>query len=108
MYVRWYRNRHARGNLSNCLDATATGSAVQLSTDGNPTQFVMGRVRGDVATVELRFADGARARVEPTQGFVLYAVLRAHLVNGHGLLAAVAHRADGKRLGSESFRPPKR
>jgi hypothetical protein len=108
MYVRWYRNKHAGGVMTNCTDFTGRVSPLQLSTDTTPTQFVIGRVRGDVATVELRFADGARARVEPTQGFVLYAVSRAHLVKGHELVAAVARRADGKSLGSESFGTPRR
>jgi hypothetical protein len=108
MYVRWYRNKHAGGVMTNCMDFTGRGSPLQLGTDGNPTQFVLGRVRSDVATVELRFADGARAKAEPTQGFVLYAVSRTHLAKGHELVGAVAHGADGKSLGSESFRPPRR
>jgi hypothetical protein len=77
----------------------------ELSTNGNPAQFVTGRVRGDVAALELTFADGERVRTSPTRGFVLYAVPRAHLAKGHELIAATARGADGKILGSESFRP---
>lgn len=108
MYVRWYRNKHASGVMVNCADLTSKSSPLQLSTDGSPTEFVMGRVRSDITTVELRFADGARLSVRPTQTFVLAAIAKAHLVAGHELVAAEALTASGKAVGHESFRPSKR
>jgi hypothetical protein len=63
----------------------------------------MGRVRGDVAEVELRFADGTRATIEPTRGFVLYGVATAHLGNGHQLVEAVARDVSGRMIGFEPF-----
>ena len=65
----------------------------------------MGRVRGDVAEVELRFADGTRASIKPIHGFVLYGVDAARVRIGHEVLEAVARDASGKRIGVESFRP---
>jgi hypothetical protein len=108
LYVRWHRNKHAGGLMSNCSDLTTREPPLQLSTDGTPAEFAMGRVRREVATVELRFADGARTTVVPTRGFVLYTVPRAHLAAGHELVAAAARSASGKLIGQESFRPPKR
>lgn len=108
MYVRWHRSKHVGGVMESCSDLTTQRSPLQLSTDGNPTYFVMGRVAPDVAVVKLHFADGARATVEPTDGFVLYAVSRSHLALGHELVAAAARDASGNAIGRESFRPPKR
>jgi hypothetical protein len=86
----------------------STKSPLQLGTQGAPTLFVIGRVHGDVATVELRFADGEHMAIKPTSGFVLYALWRPHLAPGHGLVAATGRDARRKILGTESFLPSKR
>jgi hypothetical protein len=103
MYLRWYRSKHERGAMESCGDPRWHGPPVQLSTEGTPAQFVMGRVRPDVATVELRFADGARATIRPTSGFVLYTTTRAH----RAPLTAVGRDSHGTTVGTQSFRPPK-
>jgi hypothetical protein len=108
MYVRWHRNKHAGGVMINCADFTGRGAPLQLGTNGSPTELVTGRVRSDIATVELRFADGARLSVKPTQTFVLATIPKAHLLAGHQLVAVYGLTASGKAVGHESFRPRKR
>jgi hypothetical protein len=101
-YVR-FDTDSAEGSTTDCREATKNGPALLLGTQGRRTQFVMGRVRADVARVELRFADGARATIEPTRGFVLYGVAAEHLAKGHRLVEAVARDASGKTIGFEPF-----
>jgi hypothetical protein len=105
MFLRWHRNKHAGGVMQWCSAARWRGSPLQLSTQSNPTEFVAGGVRPDVAAVVLRFADGTRATVTPTEGFVLYVVPRGHLAKGHELVGAVARTAAGKTIGAEPFVP---
>jgi hypothetical protein len=101
-YVR-YDTDSATGSSVDCREATKDGPALLLGTQGRPTQFVMGRVRGDVAEVELRFADSTRRTIEPARGFILYGVAAKHLGNGHQLVEAVARDASGRRIGLEPF-----
>jgi hypothetical protein len=103
-YVR-YDTDSATGSSADCREPTKDGRALLLGTLGRQTQFVMGRVRGDVAEVELRFADGTRATIRPISGFVLYGIPPARVGIGHEVLEAVARDALGKRIGVESFRP---
>jgi hypothetical protein len=103
MYVREKTDR-ADGMTVNCSEPTRDGRALLLESSGSPTQFLMGRVRGDVATIEVRFADGARATIAPTRGFVLYGVPAGHVRRGHELTEAVARDAGGRSIGSQSFR----
>jgi hypothetical protein len=106
-YVR-YDTDSANGSSADCREPTKDGPALLLGTLGRPTQFVMGRVRGDVAEVELRFADGARGTIKPMSGFLLYGVAAARVGIRHEVVEAVARDAAGKRIGFESFRPPRR
>jgi len=103
-YVR-YDTDSATGSSADCREPTKDGRGLLLGTLGRQTQFVMGRVRGDVAEVELRFADGTRATIRPISGFVLYGIPPARVGIGHEVLEAVARDASGKRIGVESFRP---
>jgi hypothetical protein len=108
LYVKWHRSRRAAGEMIQCDDFSTPASPLQLSTDGSPTEFVMGRVHANAARVEVRFADGARGTVAPMQGFVLYTVPKSHLLKGREVVGAAALDASGKVLQVESFRPPKR
>jgi hypothetical protein len=96
--------RFDRGTMVSCGGRTRRGSPLQLTG----REFVAGRVRPDVATVLLRFADGTQVTVVPTEGFVLYTVPRRHLARGHHLVAAVAHNAAGAAIATQSFSPPPR
>jgi hypothetical protein len=103
MYVHEKTDR-ANGISVNCREPTRNGPALLLESSGSPTQFLAGRARSDVAEIEVRFADGARATIEPTRGFVLYSVPASHVRPGHELTEAVARDAAGMKIGSESFR----
>jgi hypothetical protein len=105
MFLRWHRDKHTGGVMQWCSAARWQGAPLQLSTQGIPAEFVAGAVRVDVAAVVLRFADGTRATVAPTDGFVLYIVPRSHLARGHQLVAAAARNSAGKTIGTESFVP---
>jgi hypothetical protein len=102
-YVRWYLGKRVRSVMQNCAGRAWQGRPLQLAGVGNPAEFVYGRVRPDVATVALRFADGRHVRVAPSEGFVLYAVRREQLAPGHQVVAAVARDAAGATIGTERF-----
>ena len=106
MYLRSYHSKRVRGVMQTCAGPAWHGPPLQLGTDSYPPQFVDGRVRPDVATVVLRFADGRHATVAPTEGFVLYAVPREHLAPGRQVVAATARNASGAAVGAESFPTP--
>jgi hypothetical protein len=106
MYVRWYQNKHANGEMVGCNTLTAPRSAISFS-GGGPTGIWEGQVRTDVTTVELRFADGSHTSIKPTDSFILYALNRPELDSG-GLTEAIARNAAGKEVGHESFKPTKR
>jgi hypothetical protein len=111
MYLRYYHSKRVRGVSEGCAGPTWQGPAVQLGAESNPAEFVDGRVRADVTSVVLRFADGDHATVAPTEGFVLYTVPRRHLAPGHQVVAAVGRNAAGAKIGTEPFPtppPPKR
>lgn len=106
MYVRWYQNKHANGEMVGCNTLTANHSPISFS-GGGPTGIWEGQVRADVTTVELRFADGSHTTIKPTDGFILYALSRSELKGG-GLTHAIAHNAAGREIGHESFKPTRR
>lgn len=58
-----------------------------------------------VAAVVLRFQNGDRQRLTPTEGFVLTEITPAHYKRGTRLVAAVALNRDGKPIYTERFRP---
>jgi hypothetical protein len=99
-YVRWYEGKRVRAVTQTCAGRAWRGAPLQL---GRAAEFVYGRVRPDVATVVLRFADGRRATVAPTEAFVLYALPRAELAPGHEVVAAVARNAAGATVGTQRF-----
>ncbi|MGH3009878.1 MAG: hypothetical protein ACRDLM_10815 [Gaiellaceae bacterium] len=106
MYVRWYQNKHANGEMVGCNTLAAAHSALSLS-GGGPTGIWEGQARADVTTIELRFADGSHTSIKPTDGFILYALSRSQLDAG-GLTDAIAHNAAGMTIGHESLKPTKR
>ena len=109
MYLRMYWSKHVRGVMVSCAGSTWHGSPLQqLIAAGHPANFVVGRVRADVATVVLRFADGTRVKVAPTEGFVLYTVPQRHLGRARQVVAARALSAAGATIGTRTFVPPPR
>ena len=109
MYLRMSWSKHVRGVMVSCAGSTWHGSPLQqLIAAGHPANFVVGRVRADVATVVLRFADGTRVKVAPTEGFVLYTVPQRHLGRARQVVAARALSAAGATIGTRTFVPPPR
>ena len=107
-YVRTYFSKRATGEMVSCSSPASMGQPLQLGTSGDPWQFIEGRVRADVATVKVTFADGATMTVKPIQGFVLAVIPRRQLVKGAEVSRASGYNAAGRKVGSESLRPPKR
>jgi hypothetical protein len=76
--------------------------------------LVVGAVAAAIASVQVRFADGERAVLEPEQGVVLFPVPRAHLqpskevveVIGLDRRGQVLHRASVEALGGARFSCP--
>jgi hypothetical protein len=99
-YVRWYQGKRVRAVTQTCAGRVWRGAPLQL---GRAAEFVYGRVRPDVATVVLRFADGRRVTVAPREAFVLYAAPRGQLAPGHQVVAALARDAGGAKVGTERF-----
>jgi hypothetical protein len=99
-YVRTYFSKHAAGAMVSCNGPTWTGPPLALGTNGAPMQFVQGRVRPDVATVRLEFANGTSMKAKPVRGFVLVAVPQSHHV-----VSVSGYNRAGRKVGFESFRP---
>jgi hypothetical protein len=57
----------------------------------------------DVATVELRYEDGARTPLKPVDGFLLYVIPPAHYAVGHRLESLAWLDAAGRETASRSF-----
>jgi hypothetical protein len=106
MYLHLYESKHVQGTMVSCAGRTWRGPPLQLT--GASAGFVAGRVRADVATMVVRFADGTQTTVAPTDGFVLYTIPRRHLVRGHQVVAAVGRNAAGARIATQSLAPPRR
>jgi hypothetical protein len=105
VYVRDFVDKRHRGMSISCQGRTWRGTPLQLSAGRNPPLFVSGRVRSDVASVRLRFADGSTSTLRPTRGYVLQAMSPGHLKPGHEVIAADGFARDGRRVGHQSFRP---
>jgi hypothetical protein len=108
MYVRHFINTHTAGVMVGCQGPAWSGPSVQLSTESSPAFFVAGRVRADVTTVRLRYADGSTTTLRPTRGYVLEAISEKHLQAPRELIAADGLARDGHVIGHESFQPRRR
>jgi hypothetical protein len=106
-YVRTYFSKHATGEMVSCSSPAPMAQPLELGTSGNPWQFIEGRVRADVATVKVTYADGATMTVKPIEGFVLAVIPRQHLAKGTQVTGATGYNSEGRKVGSESLRPPK-
>ncbi len=106
MYLRYHHSKRVAGVMVGCTGPTWHGPALQLDALSYQAEFVAGRVRADVTAVVLRFADGERATIEPTEGFVLYTVPREHLAPSRRLVAAAARNAAGKTVATQEFPAP--
>ena len=85
-----------------CFGSTWTGAALQLGSSF-PPHFVDGRVRSDVKTVRIRFADGSSTDVTPTRGYVLWAAPEANLEPDKRATEVIGFRAAGSEVARESL-----
>lgn len=67
--------------------------------------LIVGTAAARVAAVELRFEDGASVRLEPVDGFVLYAIPPEHFAPGHTASAIVTRDEAGAVVGRWKIKP---
>jgi hypothetical protein len=108
MFIKHFVDRQHTGVMVSCNGPNWTGSALQLSSQFLPPRFIGGRVRPDVKTVRIRFADGSTTTLTPTRGYILWAAPQERLQAATGAVAAEGLRADGTVVARQSFEPPKR
>ena len=106
MYVKQYVDQQHAGRTDHCRVSEWTGPPVQVTSSFD--RFVVGRVRDDVATVRVRFADGSATDLEPTRGYVLYALPAERLGDGQRPVAVEGLDRAGKKVGEMSLLPPSR
>jgi hypothetical protein len=102
VFVTEHVDKQHGGGSVNCNRPTWAAGAVEVSL-GFPPHFVEGRVRADVKTVRIRFADGSSTDVTPTRGYVLWATPAANLELGRQPTAVIGLRADGSEVDRQSL-----
>jgi hypothetical protein len=65
--------------------------------------LLAGLVREDVATYELRYKDGATARLHPVEGLIMYEIPPRHYARGHRLALLIARGRDGHVLARQAI-----
>jgi hypothetical protein len=105
MFVKTHVDAQHGGVGGQCFARTWTGAALRLSTSF-PPHFVEGRVRSDVKTVRIRFADGTSTDVTPTRGYVLWAAPKENLDHARRATEVVGLRADGSEIARQSLEGP--
>jgi hypothetical protein len=93
MFLETYVDDTNRGASIQCHWQSLADSPVQVNNGWRGRRrFVNGRVRDDVKSVRVRFADGETVVVKPRRGYVLYALPASRLT---GQAASRALGADG-------------
>jgi hypothetical protein len=105
MFTREYVDEQHTGMGVSCRGPIWTGPPLQVSSSF-PPHFVEGRVRADVKTVRIRFADGSATDVTPTRGYVLWAAPAANLKAAQRATEAIGLRADGSEVARQSLFQP--
>jgi hypothetical protein len=108
MYIKHFFNARHAGVGVRCSEREWTGGPVQVSPVSEPRVFVGGRVRQDVVTLRIRFADGRTATVTPTRGYVLWAASAQQLESGKQAVSAEGLDARGKVIDTVAFTSPSR
>jgi hypothetical protein len=103
-YVKSFVDRQHGGVSVSCYGREWTGPALQLGSNF-PPHFVSGRVRADVKTVRLRFADGSTEALTPIRGYVLWAAPEERLEPARAVVAAEGLEADGRLVARQSLAP---
>jgi hypothetical protein len=108
MYIKHFLDRQHTGVMVSCKGRAWTGPALQLSTQFLPPRFIGGRVRPDIKSVRLRFADGTATTLQPTRGYILYATPKEHLTKPREVVGAEGLDVSGRVVARQSFKPPRR
>jgi hypothetical protein len=98
MYLRHSIDAHHTGTGIQCAQRTTRDWPFDLHAGGTPTMFIGGRVRTDIQTVRVEFADGTHRDLRPTRGYVLYAVPENRLAPARAPIRVEARNADGQVL----------
>lgn len=105
VFVTMHVDKQHSGIGVDCNRPTWADGALEVST-GFPPHFVEGRVRSDVKTVRISFADGSSTDVTPTRGFVLWATPAANLAPARRPTEVIGLRADGSEVARKSLESP--
>ena len=102
--------RHAGVGVDCSGPRQFTGPPVQVDRLSMLPRLVGGRVREDVKSVRIRFADGETVLVEPKRGYFLYAVPGDRMTEARSPTAAEGLGASGRVVGRAPLawmRPPR-
>ncbi len=105
-FTKHFVDRRHTGVGVSCTGRQWTGPPVQVYSQFQPPRFVSGRVRDDVKTVRIRFADGGMTMLKPKRGYVLFAVPAERLTEARAATGADGLDASGRVIGRTSFKPP--
>jgi hypothetical protein len=105
-YIKHFVDRRHTGVGLSCKGAGWTGPPIQVYSQFQPVRFVGGRVRDDVKTVRIHFADRTTVTLQPKRGYVLYAVPAERLTEARRAVAADGLDKTGRVVGQMSFEPP--
>jgi hypothetical protein len=107
-YVKQFLDRSHRGVGVNCHGPTWSGRALELSWDYSPTHFISGRVRPDIKTVRIRFADGTASTLRPKSGYILWAASKRQLEPTAAATMVEGLRANGTVVARQSLALPRK
>jgi hypothetical protein len=93
----------ASNRWSGCFPKDVSPPPLATAVSGGETVLLQGRVRSDVAVIELRYQDGDVERIEPVEGFVLHEIPSRHYAPGTRLELEIAYDRDGRELGRHAM-----
>jgi hypothetical protein len=97
------------GITTSCTPQGWSWAPVRVGLTPHPPAFVYGRVRNDIAVVELHFADGSIHRISPGARGYLLEVLPEHLRDNEPRLVEIIGRSrEGKVINRQRVHSPKR
>jgi hypothetical protein len=94
---------YAHDGGGGCVSPTFPARIDGMGIQGGPAVKVCCAVADDVATVELRYEDGERTKLEPVDGFLLYVIPPEHYSRGHRIESIVWRDAEGRELASRTI-----
>jgi hypothetical protein len=95
-----------RVRAGSCIGAKWTFAPLRVGPIPDPPVFVYGRVRDDIKTLTLRYADGRSDELTPReQGYVLSVIPERQRQAGHRLVEIIGRGGDGHVVAREAFTP---